>query len=153
MPLLTVREFHQLVIEAKENGVPITTTLRNHGVSKTSYYRMLEDSGETLWQDRARGKMVAKTKKKMIKTREMTESDTDTSYDDRPPVGLSRHLRQRRTPLVRGMSGGGLAASSVIEDDTLVDSTGTSDTLKGIALAIKQSQDRMKKYQSKYIDE
>ena len=135
MPLLTVKEFHQLVIEAKENGVPITKTLENHGVSKTNYYRMLEDSGETLWQDRSRGKMVAKTKKKMIKTREIAESDTDTSCDERPRVGLGRHLRQRRTPLVKGMSGGGLTPDSATEDDTL----------KGIALAIKQRQDRVKK--------
>ena len=149
MPLLNVKEFHQIVIEAKENGVPIIKTLRDHGVSKTNYYRMLEDSGETLWQDRSRGKMVAKTKKKMIKTREIPEPETDTSCDERPWVGMSRHLRKRQTPLKKGMSGGGLTSNSVTEDD----STEAPNTLKGYGLAIKQIQDKVKKYQSKYIDE
>ena len=175
MGRLNFEMINEEIIRRKQTGVPIKQSAVDMGFSLATYYRWAKRNYESTWMDVKDDERVfvggPKLKKSLEETHETKDSvkqtlpkrrvtfstdsdestDTKTTVITRKPKKKTpiRNLRQRQTPLKKGMSGGGLTSNSATEDD----STETSDTLKGIALAIKQSQDNVKKYRSKYINE
>ena len=129
MTLVEIEEFHNHVMKAKENGTPIIKTLKDFGVSKSTYYRNVDENGEDKWRTRCREKMVTK-QKRMFKIYKRKKEFTDTTMDE----------AYNETEKNFGMSGGG-------PDDNYE----KKDFFSGdVGAYIKQGEKNMQKYYDKY---
>ena len=66
MPLPNIEEFHKMVLESKSKRVSIRKTLKDNGVPKSTYYRLLDMYGEVKWRELYRGRIVTKPKRQKI---------------------------------------------------------------------------------------
>ena len=96
MTLADIEDFHNDTLKAKkEKRKSITQTLFEQGVSKTTYYRMINDNGLPLWSKLRKNKIVTKPLKRTIKVHKVD----------------------------MGMSGGGLSEPKLNENDFVRDMT------------------------------
>ena len=51
MNFLNMHEIARIVFERKQRGISITKTLKEKVISKTSFYRWMDEHGITKWQD------------------------------------------------------------------------------------------------------
>ena len=66
MPLPNIEDFHKMVLESKSKRISIKKTLRDNGVPKSTYYRLLDMYGEVKWRELYRGRIVTKPEKQKI---------------------------------------------------------------------------------------
>ena len=72
MPLVDISEFHKQAMDDKINkGIPISKSLANWGIPKSTYYKKIGDNGEEKWRDMSEGQMIVKIKqqKRSIKVK------------------------------------------------------------------------------------
>ena len=65
MPLVDISEFHEQVIDAKINrGIPISKSLKEWGIPKSTYYKKLDANGDEKWRCKSVGRLITKVKQK-----------------------------------------------------------------------------------------
>ena len=158
MVLVDIAKFHEQVMEAKKNKTPIIETLETFGVSKSTYYRLIDENGEDKWSVQYREKIATKPKR-MIRVKrqdikhkvneqnidyELERQDINNKADEVDYGVEKRYLNQkinRQKTKSMGMSGGSLPPPNQIENDLIRRAT----------LEIIQCDKDREKYDEEYI--
>ena len=60
MPIEDIDQIHERIIRANKDRIPISNTLKQMGIARSTYYRIIDENGNDKWREIQRGKIVMK---------------------------------------------------------------------------------------------